>query len=139
MSPQSNTTAPLIKAASACVWRDGKVLLARRGKVLGQGTWAFPGGRVEPGETALEAAHRELMEETGVSADLQQMIGEFRITTAEATFHIISFTGFYTGGDAVAASDSDAVAWVLPEELNSYRLSQNIEAAVKRARTLLSL
>jgi hypothetical protein len=39
----------------------------------------------------------------------------------------------------VAASDSDAVAWVLPEELPGYRLSQNIEAAVKRARTLLSL
>ena len=67
------------------------------------------------------------------------MIGEFRITTAEATFHIISFTGFYKSGEAVAASDSDAVAWVAPEELPNYHLSQNIEAAVKRARALLSL
>ncbi len=139
MAPESSSTSTLIKAASACVWRDGKVLLARRGKTLGKGTWAFPGGRVELGETALEAAHRELMEETGIVADLQQMIGEFRITTAEATFHIISFTGFYKSGEAVAASDSDAVAWVAPEELPNYHLSQNIEAAVKRARALLSL
>ncbi|MBL8789257.1 MAG: NUDIX domain-containing protein [Rhizobiales bacterium] len=139
MAPESSSTSTLIKAASACVWHDGKVLLARRGKTLGKGTWAFPGGRVEPGETALEAAHRELMEETGVTADLRQMIGEFRITTPEAHFHIISFTGFYLSGEAVAASDSDAVAWVAPDELHAYRLSQNIEAAVKRAQILLSL
>lgn len=139
MAPESSSTLPVIKAASACVWRDGKVLLARRGKTVGHGTWAFPGGRVEPGETALEAAHRELLEETGVTAELSQMIGEFRVSTADATFHIISFAGFYRSGEAVAASDSDAVAWVAPDALLTYRLSPNIEAAVKRAQILLSL
>ena len=67
----SSTSSPIIKAASACVWRDGEVLLARRGKTLGKGTWSLcPAGKLEPGETALEAAHRELLEETGVTAEL---------------------------------------------------------------------
>lgn len=130
---------PVIQAASACVWRNGRVLLARRGKTLGKGTWAFPGGKLERGETALAAAHRELLEETGISADLREMIGEFRIATPQATFLITSFTGLHVSGEAVAASDSDAVAWVTPDELSDYPLAPNISAAIRRAKALLML
>ena len=48
---------------------DGSVLLAERraGKVAA-GFWELPGGQVEPGETAAEAAVRELREEVGIDA-----------------------------------------------------------------------
>jgi 8-oxo-dGTP diphosphatase len=53
----------------AAVLRDvrGRVLLARRtaGRDLA-GAWEFPGGKVEPGETALQALDRELDEELGI-------------------------------------------------------------------------
>ncbi|MBZ9749985.1 NUDIX domain-containing protein [Deinococcus sp. HMF7604] len=42
----------------------GRVLLQRRGD---DGRWGTPGGRLNPGETFLAAAHRELHEETGLS------------------------------------------------------------------------
>jgi len=55
----------------AGVLRDdgGRVLLAQRppGKHLAGG-WEFPGGKLEPGESRLEALIRELQEELGVTA-----------------------------------------------------------------------
>nr|WP_193748222.1 NUDIX hydrolase [Leisingera sp. ANG-M1] len=45
-----------------------QVILVQRGKEPNAGWWGFPGGHVEMGETALQAAARELLEETGVAA-----------------------------------------------------------------------
>lgn len=47
---------------------EGRVLLARRGGTgRGEGLWNLPGGHLEPGETAAEAAARELLEEVGLT------------------------------------------------------------------------
>jgi putative (di)nucleoside polyphosphate hydrolase len=45
---------------------DGKVWLGRRANTPGPYNWQFPQGGVDPGETPLQAATRELCEETGV-------------------------------------------------------------------------
>jgi 8-oxo-dGTP diphosphatase len=55
---------------------DGHVLLIERGWEPHKGAQAFPGGHVDAGETSLQAAVRELAEETGVHvnpADLRQI------------------------------------------------------------------
>lgn len=47
--------------------RDGKVLLTAQYRFLvNRVAWEIPGGRIDPGESALEAAQRECLEETGV-------------------------------------------------------------------------
>jgi 8-oxo-dGTP diphosphatase len=53
---------------SAVVIRDGRVLVGRRRGSHGCGTWAFPGGKVEAGESPEQAVRRELTEETGLLA-----------------------------------------------------------------------
>jgi 8-oxo-dGTP pyrophosphatase MutT (NUDIX family) len=75
---------PIIKAASACVWRGDDLLLIQRGKALGYGFWSFPGGKIEEGESAQDAAVRELFEETNISANLQHFVGGFEIRVLQA-------------------------------------------------------
>ncbi|MET8202726.1 NUDIX hydrolase [Micromonospora taraxaci] len=50
---------------------SGAVLLQHRdeGIAVSPGQWSLPGGHVEPGESPEEAARRELLEETGLTAD----------------------------------------------------------------------
>jgi len=57
----------IMVVAGALVDQDGAVLLGQRPmhKSLG-GLWEFPGGKIEPNETAAEALIRELNEELGI-------------------------------------------------------------------------
>ncbi|MDE2445505.1 MAG: NUDIX hydrolase [Alphaproteobacteria bacterium] len=120
-----------ILGASACVWRDGKVLLIKRGKQPGKGLWSLPGGKVEFGETAQAAAARELQEEAGVVAELQKLVGLYEIVTPQVHFAVACYGGPYLSGVAQAASDAEAVAWVDPKDLAQYVLAPNIVEAIR--------
>jgi 8-oxo-dGTP diphosphatase len=130
---------PIVKAASACVWRGEEVLLIQRASKLGYGRWSLPGGKQEPGETDLEAANRELLEETGVTAKLHHSLGIFRIDVGDVVYAIHGFTGPFIAGEAKAGSDAGAVAWVNHTHLSAYNLAPNILEAVVLAYKLTSV
>jgi 8-oxo-dGTP pyrophosphatase MutT (NUDIX family) len=46
--------------------KDGRVLLAMKKRGFGVGKWNWPGGKVQPGESAEDACRRETLEETGI-------------------------------------------------------------------------
>ncbi|MGH7139217.1 MAG: (deoxy)nucleoside triphosphate pyrophosphohydrolase [Pirellulales bacterium] len=57
--------------AVAVVEHEGRYLVGRRPQgVPLAGVWEFPGGKVEPGETAAQAAARECLEETGLTIEV---------------------------------------------------------------------
>jgi len=57
---------PQVGVAAIVTRGDGMVLMGKRKGSHGAGTWSFPGGRMEYGESPDEAARRELLEETGL-------------------------------------------------------------------------
>ncbi|MCA9829211.1 MAG: NUDIX hydrolase [Dehalococcoidia bacterium] len=56
--------------ASVVLWRGGQVLLMKRTGGVGAGGWFLPGGHIEGNERPVEAAVREVREETGIDLDL---------------------------------------------------------------------
>jgi 8-oxo-dGTP diphosphatase len=139
MDREHSNAKPIIKAASACVWRGDEVLLVQRGKALWHGIWMLPGGKMESGETAQQAAKRELFEETGLTADLPAHVGEFDVVSGDVRYVINCYTGFWSSGKAVARTDAMAVRWVHWQDLASLKVSFGNDTAIHRARQLLSL
>lgn len=57
------------------VVRGGRLLLVRRASRRGRGNWQLPGGYIEPDETIEQAVVREVLEESGVTAAVEGVLG----------------------------------------------------------------
>lgn len=104
--------------ASLCfVRKEGRILMIRKKRGLGAGKINGPGGRLEQGETPLQAAIRETQEEVGVTPlDLSQR-GElsFQFTDGLA-LHCVVFTAGDCTGKAIETEEA-IPHWMSPEEI----------------------
>jgi 8-oxo-dGTP diphosphatase len=69
-------TTPQPVVSMAIIAKDGAVLMIQRRQKEGELLWAFVGGAVEAGETAPEAAVREVAEEVGLIVKAEKVLGE---------------------------------------------------------------
>lgn len=116
-----------IPAVGVVCLRDDEVLLIRRGTPPRLGEWSLPGGRIEPGERATDAALRELREETGVAARLLGLIDVVDGLFPEQGRHyvLIDYAAEWIGGEPVAGDDAaDAVFMPLEAALAAVSWSE---------------
>ncbi|NFV80572.1 NUDIX hydrolase [Magnetospirillum aberrantis] len=122
-----------IPAALAMVVRDGRVLLARRGKGNTPDPWGFPGGAVEVGETVLAAAQRELAEETGIRARPERVVEVFDIIVHDAsgrvrTHFVVNAVRMTTPeGEAHPASDVIETGWFTLDQISTLPRHPNLD------------
>ncbi|RDX54802.1 hypothetical protein OH76DRAFT_1341166 [Lentinus brumalis] len=90
---------------------DAKVLLGYKKRGFGQGLWNGFGGKVDPGETSIQAAQRELEEEAGINAPLEHCgVLFFVVDGADAAFNIDVYrANEYTG--TITETDEMRPAW----------------------------
>lgn len=114
--------APML-AASVAVFRDHRVLLARRAAEPGRGLFALPGGVVEPGERMADAALRELREEVGVTARIAAFNAHNEVIELDAQgrarrhFVIASFIAHWLDGDGAVGPEASEVVWARRDEI----------------------
>ena len=125
------------------VFRGEHVLLVRRGKPPRIGQWSLPGGAQHVGETAEEAARRELREETGIEvgplalAIVVDAISRDDAGRAQYHYTIIDFAAAWQSGEARAGDDVSEVAWALPSDFPAFDLTEATHRAVAAAREAL--
>ena len=100
---------------------DGRVLLQQR---TDNDRWGLPGGAIEFGESILEAWHREVMEETGLTIEVERLIGVYShpdhhqiITYPDGNvLHFVStcFAARPTGGTLTLGDETSGLAWFAP-------------------------
>ena len=97
-----------VPAVGIVCLRGDAVLLIRRGKPPRLGEWSLPGGRIEPGERAVDAALRELSEETGVTARITGLMDVVDGLFADAGLHyvLIDYAAEWVSGEPVAGDDA---------------------------------
>ncbi len=131
-------------AVSSAIFRDGQVLLIERGKGALKGYWSLPGGHVEPGEAVRVAARREVLEETGVEADLLGLADVLDVIvrasdgTLGAHYILSVFYGVWIKGTVLAQSDAAAARFVRLDELSAYKLTDGAAGVIAKAAGLVA-
>ena len=126
------------------VLRQDAVLLIRRSRPPSMGSWSLPGGAQELGETAIDAARRELLEETGLTVGDLILVAHadsiHRDTEGRVAYHytILDFAARSQGGEAVAGADAGAVVWAPFERLDAYALWSETRRVIAAARAMLA-
>ncbi|MFL0580054.1 (deoxy)nucleoside triphosphate pyrophosphohydrolase [Dietzia sp. 179-F 9C3 NHS] len=103
-------TDALVVAAAVSV-RDGTVLACRRAPhKTAPGKWEFPGGKVEPGESAEVALARELHEELGVEAAVGGLLDRSTTRVGGTDIELACYWVTLTAAP-VTSTDHDEIRW----------------------------
>ncbi len=135
---------PIAAVGVVCL-RGDEILLIRRGTPPLEDSWSLPGGRIEWGERAADAALRELKEETGCSAEIVGLIDvvDGLLSRRGATdeppwghYVLIDYAARWTGGEPRAGDDAREARFFAVAELDALGLWSETRRIIDAGRTM---
>ncbi len=114
---------PTIDVTAAIIINEGKFLICQRPKNKSCGLlWEFPGGKIEPGETAAECIIRECNEELGVNLESVKhycdIVYEYEDRIVKLSFHTASIKN----KRSIIIKEHNAINWITASDINEYKL-----------------
>ena len=130
-------------AVSAAVFRGGEILVVRRTGSPAKGLWTLPGGRVEVGETLVEAVRREVAEETSLVIDVVGLAGYREIILPSAVgdrgrhFVILPFAARWMSGEVALNEELGEARWLQIDAVKDLPTTEGLFEILQRARQLV--
>ena len=132
------STSEVRLGASIAVFKGDTVLLVERARAPFRGLWSLPGGSIEPGESASEAALRELKEESGTTAKIEGVLENVELAVTDddgrpLTWRLAMFYGRYAGGSLQPGSDASDANWEAIADLEKLSLTEGTASLIRLA------
>lgn len=134
-APKANSMVP---SANVVVTDDaGRILMIRRSD---NGNWAVPGGAMDLGESIVQTAVRETLEETGIHCEITGLVGIY--TDPRHVIHYTSndevrqefsivFTARYVSGEPTPSDESHEVVWVQPGQAAELTMDRSMRHRIE--------
>ncbi|MFF9039243.1 NUDIX hydrolase [Streptomyces sp. NPDC014892] len=135
-APKANSVVPSVTAVA--LNEAGDVLLIHR---TDNDLWALPGGGVDVGESAPDAAVRETKEETGCDIEVTGLVGLYTNPAHVMAYDdgevrqqfAICFRARVTGGEPRTSNESKEVAFVAPNRLDELTIHPSMRMRIDHA------
>lgn len=124
----------IVLVVSVSIIKDDEVLIIKENKPFAINKWNFPSGHIEYKEDILDAACREVKEETGLDVKLTGTTGIYNfISSSNDQVILFHFTGEITGGSLKIEEDEIIDSkWIKVTELMNFDNNDLREASVIR-------
>ena len=114
------TNRPVTEVVAALIWRDGRFLACQRPAHKTRGLlWEFVGGKVEPGETRVQALIRECQEELAVTLEVGEIYMEVDHVYPDMTVHLVLFHPTLGSQEPKMLGHND-IRWITPSQIPEY-------------------
>ncbi|MBI4363263.1 MAG: NUDIX domain-containing protein [Candidatus Doudnabacteria bacterium] len=126
----------------AILEKDGKILFIKEADPTpDQGKWSHPAGWIDPGENPIEAAKREVKEESGYDFEPTALLGIYSLVRKDRTDKLpdvphaikLLFVGTISDQQSELASDSAETKWFSPEEIYAMDAQTLRDVDIKQA------
>jgi len=140
--PRAYPSRPFV-GVGVVIFKGDKILLAERNRRPNGKMWSIPGGAQELGETAEEAALREIREETDLEINILGLVDVVDVIRrdiegkVEYHYTLVDFYAEWLSGEAVANDDVSDVKWIRLGKISDEILQPITKSIIMKATTMM--